>query len=70
MFGLVETIAVGTLLFFVLSMYAIVQKASLKFFFQIGVGLLGAILVSWLGWSTEFGMLGMGLTLSMVYFMK
>ena len=62
--------AIGVLASFLLMMYVIARKDSLKFFIQIGGALMIATLFYYLGLSDEMAYIGVGLTLSLVYYMR
>ncbi|GEM_PF-3583652 len=65
-----ETIAVVSLLFFVLVLYIIVRQNAFRFLFQIGLALLLAYMFKLLGYAEFFAFIGVGITLSLAYFMK
>lgn len=67
---MVESIAIGFLVFLVLVVYIIARQNATKFLFQVALGLVLAFWANSLGWSETLAFLGAGVTLSLAYFMK
>ena len=70
MVGLIESIAIGFLIFLVLVIYIIARQSATKFIFQIALAVALAYGANMLGWSETLAFIGVGITLSLAYFMK
>jgi hypothetical protein len=68
--GLIETVAIGFLVFLVLVIYIIARQNATKFIFQVVLALILAYGAHLLGWSETLAFIGVGVTLSLAYFMK
>lgn len=69
MVSLVEAVMVGFLVLLVFVIWLIARKAALRFFVQVGVGLAAALLAHRAGWSDALAFMGVGMTLSLIYYM-
>jgi len=67
---IVPLIAIGVMLSIMLVLYAIARADALKFFVLIPGALVLALILNWVGLSDEMAYIGVGLTLSMVYYMR
>jgi len=67
---IVPLIAIGVMLSVMLVLYAVARADALKFFVLIPGALVLALILNWMGLSDELAYIGVGLTLSMVYYVK
>lgn len=70
MVGLVESVAIGFLIFLVLIIYIIARQNATKFIIQVTLALAIAFWANSQGWSETMAFIGLGITLGMAFFTK
>ncbi len=69
MLDLLILLGLAIFVFFIFVMFLVNEQQSMGFLLQIGLGAALALGIMKLGYSREFALLGLGITLTLIYWM-